>query len=109
MNVQFFNRRRFFRRIINEPAWVETGSSGMLERCEVINLCEKGACLTIGDVYDLPERFALYLQRGGKTGRQCYVIWQRRHEVGVKFLNEAPGEKQEAGRFRFSLPNNRRI
>jgi hypothetical protein len=72
---------------MNEPAWVERASSGILERCLLVNLCENGACLTIGDVYDLPERFALHLARGHTPGRQCRVIWQRKYEVGVEFLN----------------------
>jgi hypothetical protein len=46
---------------MNEPAWVEKATSGILERCILINLCEKGACLTIGDVYDLPASFALHV------------------------------------------------
>jgi PilZ domain len=87
MNAHFFNRRLFFRRTMNEPAWVERASSGILERCLLVNLCETGACLTIGDVYDLPERFALHLARGHTPGRQCRVIWQRKYEVGVEFLN----------------------
>ena len=87
MNAHFFNRRLFFRRTMNEPAWVERASSGILERCLLVNLCEKGACLTIGDVYELPERFALHLARGHTPGRQCRVIWQRKYEVGVEFLN----------------------
>jgi len=86
VNGSFFNRRLFFRRAKNEPAWVERAASGILERCMLVNLGEMGACLTIGDVYDLPERFALHLVRGRKPGQQCRVIWQREHEVGVEFL-----------------------
>ena len=86
MNAHHFNRRLFFRRAKNEPAWVEKAASGILERCKLVNLCEMGACLTIGDVYDLPERFALHLARGRKLGQPCRVIWQREHEVGVEFL-----------------------
>jgi hypothetical protein len=64
MNTHFFNRRLFFRRAINGPAWIERASSDILERCTLVNLCEIGAPLTLGDVYDLPEKFALYLTRG---------------------------------------------
>jgi hypothetical protein len=71
---------------MNEPAWVEKAAGGILERCTLVNLCEMGACLRIGDVYDLPEMFAVHLARGREPGRQCRVIWQREHEVGVEFL-----------------------
>jgi PilZ domain len=90
MNAHFFNRRLFFRRAINEPAWIERSSNNILERCTLVNLCEVGARLTISDVYDLPEKFALHLTRGSNLGRQCRVIWQRDHEVGVEFLSKAP-------------------
>jgi hypothetical protein len=90
MNAHFFNRRRFFRRSLNEPAWIDRASNNLLERCTLVNLCEIGARLTIMDVYDLPENFALHLTRGSEPARQCRVIWQRNHEVGVEFLGKAP-------------------
>ena len=90
MSAHFFNRRLFFRRAINEPAWIERASSNILERCTLVNLCEIGARLTISDVYDLPNKFALHLTRGSKPGRQCRVIWQSDHEVGVEFLSSVP-------------------
>src|ERR1051325_1032890 len=96
MTAHFFNRRLFFRRAMNEPAWVERAATGILERCILVNLCEMGACLTIGDVYDLPERFALHLARERKPGRQCRVIWQRKHEVGVEFLRSARREQMDS-------------
>ena len=60
MNAHFFNRRLFFRRAVNEAAWIERVPS-ILERCTLINVCEIGARLAISDVYDLPENFALHL------------------------------------------------
>jgi hypothetical protein len=96
MNAHLFNRRLFFRRTINEPAWIERASSNILERCTLVNLCEIGARLTISDVYDLPKMIALHLTRGSTPGQQCRVIWQRDHEVGVEFLPKAPPEHTNA-------------
>jgi hypothetical protein len=101
MNAHFFNRRRFFRRVL-QPAWIERAPSNILERCTLVNLSEIGARLTIMDVYDLPEKFALHLTRGSEPGRQCRVIWQRNHEVGIEFLSKAPLERK----FRVSAPEN---
>ena len=92
MNAHFFNRRLFFRRAINGPAWIERAPSNILERCILVNLSEIGARLTISDVYDLPEKFALHLTRGSEPGRRWRVIWQREHEVGVEFLSKTPQE-----------------
>ena len=89
MNAHFFNRRRFFRRALNQPAWIERGSNNLLERCTLVDLCEIGARLTIGDVYDLPDMFALHLTRGSEPSQRCRVIWQQNHEVGVEFLSKA--------------------
>jgi hypothetical protein len=86
MSAYFFNRRLFFRRTINEPAWIERASNSILERCTLVNVSDIGARLTIGDVHDLPDNFVLYLTRGPQPGRQCRVIWQRNHEVGVEFV-----------------------
>ena len=88
MGVHFFNRCLFFRRSINEPAWIERAPSNILERCTVVNVSEIGARLTISDVYDLPENFALHLTKGFNPGRQCRVVWQRDHEVGIQFVGE---------------------
>jgi hypothetical protein len=90
-----FYRRLFFRRAINEAAWIERASSNILQRCTLVDLCEIGARLTITDVYDPPEKFALYVRRDSKPVRQCRVIWQRDNEVGVEFIGRAPQENVE--------------
>jgi PilZ domain len=87
MNASFFNRRRFFRRTVNEPAWVEKVPS-ILERCTLTDLSKSGARLTISDTYDLPESLTLHLTLGSKVGRLCQVIWRRDDEIGVEFLRE---------------------
>jgi hypothetical protein len=89
MNAHFFNRRLLFRRAVNEAAWIERVPS-ILERCMLVNVCEIGARLTISDVYDLPENFALHLTRGSKPGRLCRIIWRREHDIGIEFLVGVP-------------------
>ena len=89
MNMGFFNRRRFFRRTVNEAAWIEKVPT-ILERCKLLNVSESGARLTISDVYDLPENFALHLTRASDPGRPCRIIWRRDHDVGVEFFLIAP-------------------
>ena len=88
MNVRFFNRRRYPRRTPNEAVWIEKVPS-ILERCTLVNVSETGAHLTVSDVYDLPESFALHLTRESDGGRRCQIIWRRDHEVGVEFLSES--------------------
>ena len=85
MNMGFFNRRRFSRRAVNEAAWIEKVPT-ILERCKLLNVSESGARLTISDVYDLPESFALHLTRASDPGRPCRIIWRRDHDVGVEFF-----------------------
>jgi hypothetical protein len=89
MGTHFFNRRLIFRRAANVPAWIEKEPNNILERCKLVDVTEIGARLAINDVYDLPDHFTLRLTRGPKPGRQCRVIWQRDHEVGVEFLLNA--------------------
>jgi PilZ domain len=89
VNMRFFNRRRFPRRTAHEVVWIEKEPT-ILERCTLVNVSETGARLTISDVYDLPESFALHLTRESNDGRRCQIIWRRDHEVGVEFLSERP-------------------
>jgi hypothetical protein len=98
MNMRVFNRRRYPRRTANEAAWIEK-EPAILERCTLLNVSETGARLTISDVYDLPESFALHLTRESDGARRCQIIWRRDHEVGVEFLRESP-LKQNALRSR---------
>lgn len=86
MDSNFFQRRLIFRRAVNKPAWIEKDANNILERCKLVNVSEKGARLTISDVYDLPDNFKLHLTRGSNPGQRCRVIWQRGHEGGVEFL-----------------------
>jgi hypothetical protein len=89
MNMRFFNRRKYPRRTANEVVWIEKEPT-ILERCTLVNVSETGARLTISDVYDLPESFALHLTRESDGGRRCQIIWRRDYEVGVEFLSESP-------------------
>jgi hypothetical protein len=86
MVTHFLQRRLAFRKAVNAPAWIEREGNSLLERCELVDVSDKGARLTISDVHDLPEQFHLYLARAPLAYRQCRVIWQRHHEVGVEFL-----------------------
>jgi hypothetical protein len=104
MNMRFLNRRRFSRRAVNEAAWIEKVPT-ILERCTLVDVSESGARLTISDVYDLPESFALHLTRESDAGRRCQIIWRRDHEVGVDFESESP-HKQNT--FRSHPPNDLR-
>jgi PilZ domain len=92
VNMRFFNRRRSPRRTAHEVVWIEKEPT-ILERCTLVNVSETGARLTISDVYDLPESFALHLTRESNDGRRCQIIWRRDHEVGVEFLSERPLRK----------------
>ena len=89
MNAHFFNRRLLFRRAVNEAAWIE----GVPSICRAMYVGQRvriGARLTISDVYDLPENFALHLTRGSKPGRLCRIIWRREHDIGIEFLVGVP-------------------
>jgi hypothetical protein len=98
VNIRFLNRRRCARRTANEVVWIEKVPT-ILERCTLVNLSETGARLTIGDVYDLPERVALHLTRESDGGRQCQIIWRQGHEVGVEFLSESPLKRDRLRRY----------
>jgi hypothetical protein len=87
------NRRRFLRRMVNEPAWLEK-SPDILERCTLLDLSKTGARLSISDIYDLPESFTLRVMRGLAEPRVCHVIWRRDHVIGVEFASIVPGKSK---------------
>ena len=81
-----FQRRFFLRQTMSVPAWIEVNSSGLLERCKLMDLSESGARLNITDVRNLLPQFNLYLVRIGQAAHQCRIVWQRGNEVGVEFV-----------------------
>jgi hypothetical protein len=91
MNERPSNRRRFLRRTVNEPAWLERVPA-ILERCTLLDLSKSGARLSISDIYDLPESFTLRLIRESAEPQVCHVIWRRDHVIGVEFVSPAPGK-----------------
>jgi hypothetical protein len=84
--LPMFQRRFFRRQTMSSPAWIEVNSSGLLERCKLMDLWESGARLSITDDRDLPPQFNLYLARIGQAAHQCRIVWQRGNEVGVEFV-----------------------
>jgi hypothetical protein len=67
---------------------------GTWEReCRIGDVSDTGAKLTIhGSVDGIDTReFFLVLTPGGTAHRRCERIWVNGHEIGVRFLKDAPG------------------
>jgi hypothetical protein len=63
----------------------------ILERCTLLDLSKSGAKLSISDIYDLPESFALRLIKESVEPRICQVIWRRDHLIRGEFVRSTPG------------------
>lgn len=53
--------------------------------CTIRNLSPGGACLHVGDIVGVPDRFTLMMDPE-KTEKECEVVWRREGKLGIRFL-----------------------
>ena len=56
--------------------------------CQLTDISESGARLSVEDPDAVPNRFLLWLSRKGKVYRACEVVWRSKRQIGVKFDKE---------------------
>jgi hypothetical protein len=77
--------RKYARRPMDFPAWIETPRTQPLP-CRLDNLSPEGAQISVHMDWALPARFVLRLTADGKLRRGCRVIWQKEGRIGVRFF-----------------------
>ena len=65
-------------------AWIAL-KSGELHGCVLSDISEIGARIDVEDSKKIPNRFPLFLSRGGAARRICTVVWRKPKQVGVTF------------------------
>lgn len=75
------NPRRQFRHV----AKILTDKNSPPLPCEIADVSESGARLTLEQRAELPETFILLLTADGRTRRRCRVVWRDGMTVGVEF------------------------
>jgi hypothetical protein len=76
-------QRKSTRKRVNTRAWIRIGNGFAVRTCDVIDLSETGARLSIEG--EIPPSFALLMSQGSK-GRAVRVKWRRGNKVGVVFV-----------------------
>jgi len=86
--------RKQTRRQFHYPAQVDLGDGSPLRTCQLADVSQSGARLSIVSPESLPEQFALLLAREGGTRRWCVVAWRSEMQVGVRFVSGPPPRLQ---------------
>ena len=77
-------RRREGRVSTNKRGLIRFGAAGTEMPCTVNDLTERGAGLSVGSTFGLPQVFRLTID--GEAGtRHCRVIWTDGKRLGVSF------------------------
>ena len=79
-------KRTLTRRQFHYPAQVDFCDGTPLRPCQLTDVSEGGARITIELPEAIPQQFALLLAEGGKAQRWCSIAWRSKREVGVQFL-----------------------
>ena len=69
---------------------LSTEDGSVLAECVVSDVSIGGACITIDESIELPEKFKLLLSRIGNVHRNCQVAWRTKTQIGVKFFPDPP-------------------
>lgn len=82
------DRRRIKRTTAGQPAALLLRDQDAFHRCSVRNLTETGARIRLPRDFDrrLPHSFELTFD-GGRTMRDCVVVWRDGNEVGVEWTH----------------------
>lgn len=77
-------RRKNPRSRVLKSAKLVLGRSSVID-CVVRNLTNIGACVVVQNPIMLPEHLHLSFD-GGRSNRQCKVVWRRLNEIGLEFV-----------------------
>jgi PilZ domain len=84
------NRRKSIRRALDWEAAVIAADGTWEHTCEILDVSETGAQISIDPGISLPSAFFLSFTQDGKVSRQCVVVWRGGGKVGVRFTGERP-------------------
>ena len=76
--------RKARRRPMRYAAWIAL-KPGELHGCALSDISETGARIDVEDSKKIPNRFMLFLSRGGAARRMCNVVWRKPKQIGVTF------------------------
>lgn len=77
-------RRRDIRATTNLRGVIKFGAAGQDMPCTVTDLTPRGAGLSLGTTFGVPQVFLLAVD--GETGsRHCRVVWANGKKLGVSF------------------------
>jgi PilZ domain len=82
--MTMFERRKEPRPPIYKHGFIKFGAAGNEIRCTVNDLTPRGAGLSVGTTFGLPQVFRLTID-GEASTRHCRVIWIDGRKLGVTF------------------------
>jgi hypothetical protein len=82
--ARMFERRREIRARANLRGAIKFGAAGKELPCTVLDLTPRGAGLSVGTTFGVPQVFQLMVD-GEKASRHCRVVWTDDKKLGVSF------------------------
>ncbi len=78
------NRRRDIRATTNLRGVIKFGAAGQEMPCTVTDLTPRGAGLSLGTTFGVPQVIQLAID-GERSNRHCRVVWVNGKKLGVSF------------------------
>jgi hypothetical protein len=63
-------------------------------RCTVVNVAISGARIMTKEAAEVPENFVLILSKNGGVRRHCEVVWRKKSDIGVRFVQPQVAERE---------------
>jgi hypothetical protein len=81
-------KRKSIRRPLTYAAAVVAADGAWRHECQILDISEAGAQISIDPAVPLPSGFVLSLTRTGSVNRPCSMVWRKNSQVGVRFTVE---------------------
>jgi hypothetical protein len=80
-------KKRAPRKSLRKSGWITLEGGFAARECEIIDLSDSGAKISIVDPSGLSSTLRLGFTRDGRAGRPCQVVWRRGNTAGLRFTS----------------------
>ena len=84
VNTALTDRRAAERRLVRAKGTISFSAQYVPLSCTLLDICDIGARLEVGNVNQVPDAFKLTVEQDGFAA-DCVVVWRTGSEVGVVF------------------------
>lgn len=78
--------RKHRRQELRYRAYVDLCDGTPFHPCQLVDVSENGAQLSVTSADAVPDQFVLLLAMNGSARRRCLVIWRSDTRIGIRFV-----------------------